>query len=216
MPHYNANPLRAVSTLIPASRAFGPSPMDRLIGTLRVALDARDGYCPAYAQACAKLAWANRHQVRAPPRQPGRRVPGNQRRPCRCPYPRQSRRCRSRRPGRRRHDARTDCGRCAGWVGVGNCSCSLHLLPHPAPRAGAASRHGHRPGMDHPRLRHATVLGLRARIRRVQVVRLALDAPGGSLVDPGVRCRRARPVQLASLAGHAGPSGGACGPRLCC
>ncbi len=55
-----ATPLRAVPTFRPAGMAFGPSPMDRLIGDLRVALDRRDGYCPAYAQACAKLSWANR------------------------------------------------------------------------------------------------------------------------------------------------------------
>ncbi len=57
---HNATTLRAIPTFRPAGMAFGPSPMDRLVGNLRVALDARDGYCPAYAQACAKLSWANR------------------------------------------------------------------------------------------------------------------------------------------------------------
>ncbi len=60
MAYHNANPLRAVPSFRSAGVAFGPSPMDRLIGNLRTALDQRDGYCPAYAQACAKLAWANR------------------------------------------------------------------------------------------------------------------------------------------------------------
>ncbi len=57
---FNANTLRSIPTARPAWMAFGPSPMDRLVGDLRRALDARDGYCPSYAQACAKLAWANR------------------------------------------------------------------------------------------------------------------------------------------------------------
>lgn len=56
---YDSNTLRAIPTFRPVSMAFGPSPMDRMIGNLRVAIDARDGYCSAYAQACAKLAWAN-------------------------------------------------------------------------------------------------------------------------------------------------------------
>ena len=60
MTYPSGNTLRAIPTARPAWMAFGPSPMDRLVGILRVALDARDGYCPAYAQACAKLAWANR------------------------------------------------------------------------------------------------------------------------------------------------------------
>lgn len=57
---HNANTLRVIPTFRPAGMAFGPSPMDRLVGSLRAAIDQRDGYCPAYAQACAKLAWANR------------------------------------------------------------------------------------------------------------------------------------------------------------
>ncbi len=60
MAYHNANPLRAVPAFRAPGMAFGPSPMDRLVGNLRAALDQRDGYCPAYAQACAKLAWANR------------------------------------------------------------------------------------------------------------------------------------------------------------
>ncbi len=60
MAFHNSNTLRAIPTFLPAGRVLGPSPMDRLVGNLRVALDARDGYCPVYAQACAKLAWANR------------------------------------------------------------------------------------------------------------------------------------------------------------
>ena len=59
MPYHNTNTLRAIPTFRPAALVFGPSAMDRLIGDLRVALDRRDGYSPAYAQACAKLAWAN-------------------------------------------------------------------------------------------------------------------------------------------------------------
>ncbi len=57
---HNANTLRVIPTFRPAGMTFGPSPMDRLVGNLRAALDQRDGYCPAYAQACAKLSWANR------------------------------------------------------------------------------------------------------------------------------------------------------------
>ena len=56
---HNTNPLRSTPTFTPAWRVLGPFPMDRLIGDLRVALDRRDGYSPAYAQACAKLARAN-------------------------------------------------------------------------------------------------------------------------------------------------------------
>jgi hypothetical protein len=55
-----ATSLRAVPFFRAPGMTFGPSPMDRLVGNLRAALDQRDGYCPAYAQACAKLAWANR------------------------------------------------------------------------------------------------------------------------------------------------------------
>lgn len=52
-------PFRPIPSFRSAGMVFGPSPMDRLVGNLRAALDQRDGYCPAYAQACAKLAWAN-------------------------------------------------------------------------------------------------------------------------------------------------------------
>ena len=60
MTYHNANTLRAVPTFRPAWMVLGPSPMDRLVGNLREAISRRDGYCTAYADARAKLAWANR------------------------------------------------------------------------------------------------------------------------------------------------------------
>ncbi len=63
MSYHNTNTLRAIPTFTPAWRVFGPSPMDRLIGDLRVALDQRDGYCTAYADARALLSRANRSRI---------------------------------------------------------------------------------------------------------------------------------------------------------
>lgn len=60
MPYHNANPLRSIPTFTPAWRVFGPSPMDRLIGNLRAALDGRPGYANLYVVARAKLGQANR------------------------------------------------------------------------------------------------------------------------------------------------------------
>ena len=60
MAFHNANTLRAIPTFRPAGLVFGPSATDRLVGVLREAIGQRDGYCTAYADACAKLAWANR------------------------------------------------------------------------------------------------------------------------------------------------------------
>jgi len=60
MAYHNANTLRAIPTFRPAGLVFGPSATDRLVGALREAIGQRDGYCTAYADACAKLAWANR------------------------------------------------------------------------------------------------------------------------------------------------------------
>ena len=55
-----ANTLRAIPIFRPAGLVFGPSATDRQVGALREAIGQRDGYCTAYADACAKLAWANR------------------------------------------------------------------------------------------------------------------------------------------------------------
>ncbi len=63
MASLNANPLRSISTFTPAGRVFGPSATDRLIGDLRTALDRRDGYCTAYADARAWLSRANRSRT---------------------------------------------------------------------------------------------------------------------------------------------------------
>ena len=60
MAYYNANTLRAISTFRPAWMVFAPSGTDRLVGELREAISRRDSYCTAYADACAKLVWANR------------------------------------------------------------------------------------------------------------------------------------------------------------
>ncbi len=51
-----ANPLRSISTFRPVDLVFGPSATDRLVGVLREAIGQRDGYCTAYADACATLA----------------------------------------------------------------------------------------------------------------------------------------------------------------
>lgn len=58
-----ANPLRSTPTFCPAGMVFGPSPMDRLIADLRAALDRRDGYCTAYADARTWLSRANRNRA---------------------------------------------------------------------------------------------------------------------------------------------------------
>jgi len=58
-----ANPLRSVPAFRVPGLVFGPSATDRLVGALREAIGQRDGYCTAYADACAKLAWANRTKV---------------------------------------------------------------------------------------------------------------------------------------------------------
>ena len=60
MAYHHGNTLRAIPTFRPAGRVFGPSTTDHLVGVLRKAIAQRDGYCTAYADACAKLAWANR------------------------------------------------------------------------------------------------------------------------------------------------------------
>jgi hypothetical protein len=59
----NLNTLRAIPTARPAWMVFGPSATDRLVGALREAISRRDGYCTAYADACAWLARANRSRA---------------------------------------------------------------------------------------------------------------------------------------------------------
>lgn len=60
MAFHTGNTLRSIPTFRPSAGFFGPSATDHLVGALRKAIGRRDGYCTAYADACAKLAWANR------------------------------------------------------------------------------------------------------------------------------------------------------------
>ena len=60
MAYHNGNTLRSISMFRPAVGFFGPSKADYLIGDMRNARDAVDGWARMYAEARIKLGHANR------------------------------------------------------------------------------------------------------------------------------------------------------------